>query len=187
MRKGLALFSLSASLISFPAFAAEICAPTTVPGPRVVLAEYDRPTADGQKEHVTEFVDWTKAPACNQAPLPVTATGKNWNEVLDNPTTVSGTEVVCTGTGRNSRRDPRWSAYSLRLAFVRGDGHYLGNGTVTVAGNGVNLTVTCKGPWVLMKLPAGSYSVHVDIPSVGNRDLTVGVPSTGQRRRAIRF
>jgi hypothetical protein len=99
------------------------------------------------------------------------------------PTTVGGVETVCTGTTTDVREDPKWQAYSLRLEFTGKDGQYLGDEQVNVSGNGRSVSVHCNGPWVLMKLPAGTYKVSADVADAGHKDVTVRVPG----RVIVRF
>ena len=92
------------------------------------------------------------------------------------PMTISGVETVCTGTTTDVRADPQWRAYPFHLEVAGKDGQYLGDEQVTVTGNGHSVSVKCSGPWVLMKLPAGSYKVSLDVPEGGHQDVTVRVP-----------
>ena len=92
------------------------------------------------------------------------------------PMMVNGVETVCTGTTTDVRDDPRWRDYSLRLEFTGKDGQYLGDETVNVSGNGRSISVHCGGPWVLMKLPSGSYKVSADVAEAGHQDITVRAP-----------
>src|SRR5450631_1521516 len=92
------------------------------------------------------------------------------------PMTISGVETVCTGTTTDVRADPQWRAYPFHLEVAGKDGQYLGDENVTVSGNGHSVSVKCGGPWVLMKLPAGSYNVSLDVPEAGHKDVTMQVP-----------
>jgi hypothetical protein len=92
------------------------------------------------------------------------------------PMTISGIETVCTGTTTDVRADPQWRAYPFHLEVAGKDGQYLGDEKVTVSGNGHSVSVQCSGPWVLMKLPAGSYKVSLDVPEAGHKDVTMQVP-----------
>ncbi len=92
------------------------------------------------------------------------------------PTTIGGIETVCDGTGLDSRADARWRAYPLHLEFVGQGGQYLGDEQVSITGNGVSVSVHCQGPWVLMKLPAGTYQLSMDVLEGGHRDMTVKSP-----------
>jgi hypothetical protein len=99
------------------------------------------------------------------------------------PMMVNGIETVCTGTTTDVRDDPKWRDYSLRLEFAGKDGQYLGDETVNVSGNGRSVSVHCGGPWVLMKLPSGSYKVSADVADAGHKDVTVHAPG----RVIVRF
>jgi hypothetical protein len=92
------------------------------------------------------------------------------------PATINGVETVCTGTTTDVRADPQWRAYPFHLEFAWNTGEYLGDEQVTVTGNGRSVSVQCKGPWVLMKLPSGTYSVSADVPEGGHRNFSMHVP-----------
>jgi len=92
------------------------------------------------------------------------------------PITIGGVETICDGTGLESRQDSRWRAYPMQLEFVGKDGQYLGDEKISVTGNGINVMVHCPGPWVLMKLPAGTYQLSMDVAEGGHRDMTMKVP-----------
>ena len=94
----------------------------------------------------------------------------------DQPMMVNGVETVCTGTTTDTRADPMWREYSFHLEFAGKDGQYLGDETVNVSGNGHSVSVHCGGPWVLMKLPSGSYKVSADVAEAGHKDVTVHAP-----------
>ena len=81
---------------------------------------------------------------------------------VNEPGFIEGIETVCGGVSRNDRNDTKWRAYSLRLEFVGNGGQYLGDETVTITGNEREISVDCQGPWVLMKLPAGSYDIFAE-------------------------
>ena len=92
------------------------------------------------------------------------------------PMTIGGVETVCTGTTTDVRADPKWSAYPFHLEVAGKGGQYLGDEKVTVTGNGQSVSVQCKGPWVLMKLPSGTYRVTAEVPEGGHRDFSMRVP-----------
>jgi hypothetical protein len=119
------------------------------------------------------------------ATLLVPTAGMAQSPALDEgqPMMINGIESVCTGTTSDVREDPRWRAYSLRLEFAGKDGQYLGDETVNVSGNGHSVSVHCDGPWVLMKLPSGSYKVSADVAEAGHKDVTVHAPG----RVVVRF
>ena len=91
-------------------------------------------------------------------------------------TDINGVQSVCTGVTSDTRMNPEWKDYSLRLEFAGQGGQYLGDETVNVSGQGQNLSVHCRGPWVLMMLPPGTYHVAADVADAGHKDVTVHVP-----------
>ena len=98
----------------------------------------------------------------------------------DMPKAIDGIETVCDGTTIANRNDPKWKAYSLRMEFAGKGGQYLGGETVSLKGEELDISVTCEGPWVLMKLPAGSYHVSADVPDAGHKEMNIRVPASGQ-------
>jgi hypothetical protein len=128
---------------------------------------------------------FTQKTAILFATLAVPAAGFAQSAPLDDGQAmmVNGIEAVCTGTTTDVRDDPKWRDYSLRLEFVGKDGQYLGDETVNVSGNGRSVSVHCGGPWVLMKLPSGSYRVSTDVVEAGHKDITVHAPG----RVIVRF
>ena len=105
----------------------------------------------------------------------------------DQPFDVNGTQVVCTGIDSDSRHDPRWPSYPLKLEFAGAGGQFLGEERVTVSGNGVDVNVRCKGPWVLMRVPAGSYSVQARLRDGRTKNATATVSGHGQTRVVVTF
>lgn len=89
---------------------------------------------------------------------------------------VNGIQTMCTGVTSDTRMNPEWKDYSLRLEFAGHGGQYLGDETVNVTGNGQNLSVHCGGPWVLMMLPPGTYRVAANVADAGEKTVTVHVP-----------
>jgi hypothetical protein len=108
--------------------------------------------------------------------LPAAAMAQTSVLEVDQPMMVNGVETVCTGTTTDVREDPRWRAYPFHLEFAGKDGQYLGDETVSVSGNGHSVSVHCEGPWVLMKLPSGTYKVSADVAEAGHKDVTVHAP-----------
>jgi len=96
--------------------------------------------------------------------------------VPDHPTDIAGVQAVCTGGSENARENPAWRDYRMRLEFVGKHGQYLGDETVNVSGNGMNFSVQCAGPWVLMNLPKGTYKVSTDVANAGHKNMTVHSP-----------
>jgi hypothetical protein len=115
--------------------------------------------------------DITKAP-----PLP-----------FDSPVSMRAMEAVCTGIGAASRTDPRWPAYPLRIELVGRAGEYLGQAEVTLSQNDEAIIgVQCGGPWLLIRMPPGTYDVTAVVQNV-SKTARATVPATGQGRLVIRF
>ena len=84
--------------------------------------------------------------------------------VQDQPVMVGGIETVCTGVG-SAKDNPAWSAYPVKLVFANPAGEDLADVHVAVMQGGKPLVETdCDAPWLLMKLPAGSYNVSATVP-----------------------
>ena len=90
--------------------------------------------------------------------------------VQDQPVTIGGVETVCTGVG-SAKDNPAWSAYPVKLVFANPAGEDLAQVHVAVMQSGKPVMETdCDAPWLLMKLPPGSYNVSAMVPgSAGDR------------------
>ena len=119
--------------------------------------------------------------------LAMTAAWAQEKSTEDMPQAIDGIETVCDGTTIANRNDPKWRAYSLRMEFAGKGGQYLGGETVSVKGEEIDVSVTCQGPWVLMKLPAGSYHISADVPDAGHKEMNVRVPASGQHVAMFSF
>jgi hypothetical protein len=106
---------------------------------------------------------------------------------LDTPKTMRSMEAVCTGIGQDSRDDPRWASYGLKIELAGRSGQYLGAADVTLTKDGEAVaSVRCSGPWVLFKLEPGAYGVTAEIEGV-SKTAKVNVSGKGQARVVIRF
>src|ERR1700704_5418791 len=84
--------------------------------------------------------------------------------VQDQPAMIGGVETVCTGVG-SAKDNPAWSAYPVKLVFANPAGENLAQVHVAVMQGAKPVMETeCDAPWVLMKLPAGSYNVAATVP-----------------------
>jgi hypothetical protein len=99
---------------------------------------------------------------------------------LDQETVVDGVKVGCTGIGQ-SKDDPKWQAYNVRVEFADTARGYLADETLTLYG-AHELTVKCEGPWILLQLPAGkTYTVSGTVPHVQTpQALKITAPRQGQ-------
>jgi len=95
--------------------------------------------------------------------------------VQDQPAMIGGVETVCTGVG-SAKDNPAWSAYPVKLVFANPAGENLAQVNLSVMQGGKPVVETqCDAPWVLMKLPAGTYDVAATVP--GNAGPRVGKAS----------
>jgi hypothetical protein len=95
--------------------------------------------------------------------------------VQDQPMMIGGIETVCTGVG-SAKDNPAWSAYPVKLVFANPAGENLAQVHLSVMQGGKPLVETqCDAPWVLMKLPSGSYDATATVP--GNAGPRMGKAS----------
>ena len=95
--------------------------------------------------------------------------------VQDQPEMIGGIETVCTGVG-SAKDNPAWSAYPVKLVFANPAGENLAQVHLSVMRAGRPLMETeCDAPWLLMKLPAGSYDVAATV--AGNAGSRMGKAS----------
>src|SRR3954463_8465950 len=88
--------------------------------------------------------------------------------VQDQPVTINGTEVVCTGVG-SAKDDPRWSAYPIKIVLATTGGANLANAHVSLTkGNQEVAGLDCDAPWILFKPPAGSYTATASLIGSNN-------------------
>jgi hypothetical protein len=113
----------------------------------------------------------------------------------DQPVVIGGVETVCTGVG-SAKDNPAWSAYPVKLVFANPAGQNLAQVHVAVMQGAKPVVETdCDAPWLLIKLPAGAYSVAATIPgAAGTRmgkasfstkggaqqEITVMLPPSGK-------
>jgi hypothetical protein len=106
---------------------------------------------------------------------------------LDQPETVNGVEAACTGIGTESREDPRWGAYPLRVETAGQGGQLLGDVQLTVLKAGQPLlSVRCNGPWLLLRLAPGAYRIAGEFET-RMAAANANVPARGQGRVTLRF
>ncbi len=107
----------------------------------------------------------------------------------DQPVTIDGVHMACTGVGDEAKENPEWRNYSVRLEFAGGEQQYLADLDVSLERmNGDQLiSVRCGGPWLLVDLDPGKYRLR----AVYGRDLTktvvITAPDHGQKRIVVSF
>ena len=118
------------------------------------------------------------------------ATAADYTDLpLDTSTQVGGYEVACTGVGQ-TKHDPKWLAFPVRVEFSDAKSNYLGGGKITVSSHGKQLLrVSCDAPMILLKLPAGEYAVEglpIDTPAKP-KSATFHSKAKGQMRLVLQF
>ena len=107
----------------------------------------------------------------------------------DEPTTINGVSLACTGVGDEAISDPRWHDYSVRLEFAGGNREYLADLDVSIETQGGEelVAVHCSGPWVLANLEPGKYRVHATYAHDLSKSVLITAPAHGQKRIVISF
>jgi len=108
--------------------------------------------------------------------------------VQDQPVTINGTEVVCTGVG-SAKDDPRWSAYPVKVVLATNGGANLANAHVSIAKAGHEIAgLDCDAPWVLMRPASGSYSATASlICGTRSAHASFSAPASGQKEVTLTF
>lgn len=109
---------------------------------------------------------------------------------MDAPVKLGGITAVCTGVG-SAKDDPQFAAYPIKLEFSNGGAQFVSNENVKLMNNTGALVTEfdCQGPWVLLELPKGTYSVTATQPDAtrGPKTVKFDTPATGQKRIEIQF
>jgi hypothetical protein len=108
---------------------------------------------------------------------------------LNHEAIVGGVGIGCTGIGQ-TKNAPRWNAYSVKVEFADTARGLLADETMTLSAGGAHIaTVTCEGPWILLKLPPGKpYQVSGAVPgTTATETTTVTAPAHGQGVFALTF
>jgi hypothetical protein len=110
---------------------------------------------------------------------------------LDQETTVGGVGAACTGIGQ-TKDDPKWQAYPVRVEFARPSGEYVADEVlrVTDSHGQILLEVGCEGPWILLKVTPGQRYVlgaTAGHPGEAAKDMPIRAPSHGQGRFVLTF
>jgi hypothetical protein len=108
----------------------------------------------------------------------------------DAETAVGGVPVACTGVGQ-TKLDPRWEAYPVRVEVSNGRNEYLADAQIAVwdaSGRSV-LNVRCAGPWILLRPAQGAYRIEGRLPGLAAapRTATFRPPAKGQMRLVLQF
>jgi hypothetical protein len=108
---------------------------------------------------------------------------------MDKPVQMNGLETVCTGVGE-TKDDPQWLSYPVRIEFSNGGAQYLSGATVRISrGADTVATLDCPGAWVLLRGAPGAYRVDASIDNSSARPVNAAfrMGSGGQKRIILRF
>lgn len=109
---------------------------------------------------------------------------------MDAPVKLGAITAVCTGVG-SAKDDPQFASYPIKLEFSNGGAQFVSNENVKLMNNtGASIAeFDCQGPWVLLQLPKGTYSVTATQPDAtrGPKTVKFDTPATGQKRIEIQF
>ena len=107
--------------------------------------------------------------------------------VPDSPAKAGNVEAVCTGIGLDARQNPAWASYPLKIEVAGKGGQYLGDVRLILSQKDRTVaTLTCGGPWVLLRLPAGRYQLEAQTEG-RTASSAAFVPAAGQGRIILRF
>jgi len=108
---------------------------------------------------------------------------------MDKPVQMNGLETVCTGIGE-TKDDPQWLSYPIRIEFSNGGAQYLSGATVRISrGADTVASLDCPGAWVLLRGAPGEYRVDAAIDNSSARPVNAPFRmGTGpQKRIVLRF
>lgn len=109
---------------------------------------------------------------------------------VDAPTKMGNVTAVCTGVG-SAKDNPEWASWPIKLEFSNGGAQFVSGENVKLMNQtGASIAeFDCTGPWVLLSLPKGSYSVTASVPqsNSGPRSVKFETPATGQKRVEVQF
>jgi hypothetical protein len=106
----------------------------------------------------------------------------------DEEKTFNGIKYACTGVGE-SKEDPRWEGYPLKLMFT-------GRGTAYVTYLEVEIQdptgkqvfkADCDSPWLLVNLNPGNYQVTAKAHKKFTQEAKVSIQHGKQTSQVIRF
>jgi hypothetical protein len=96
---------------------------------------------------------------------------------------------ACAGVSQESRDDPRWSGYPVKLVFAAADGGFLGDVKVKIgdAKGATVLQAHCNAPWLLVDLAPGNYKVEALARQDYQQSFALSVGGGRQQERTTRF
>ena len=106
----------------------------------------------------------------------------------DQELTYQALKYACTGVAE-SKEDPRWGKYSLKLMFTTGGRAYVSFIQVQIKDGAGNLVfeADCDAPWIVVDLKPGKYAVTATAIKKYTKNVSVNVTGGKQTELAIRY
>lgn len=103
--------------------------------------------------------------------------------------TFQGVRYACAGVSTESRDDPRWQHYPVKLVFAAADGGFLGDVQVRIddGKGGTVLQAHCLSPWLLVDLAPGKYNVEATARDSSHQSFPLSVGGGRQQEHTTRF
>ncbi len=107
----------------------------------------------------------------------------------DSEQNYQGIRYACAGVSQESRDDPRWSNYPVKLVFAAADGGFLGDVKVKIgdAQGDTVLQAHCLSPWLLVDLAPGTYKVEAMARQDYQQSFPLNVGAGHQQEHTTRF
>jgi len=107
---------------------------------------------------------------------------------MDVPSRVNNLDIVCTGFGE-TKSDPRWAAYPLRVEFFDARRRWIPGGDVMLSDTAGHrlVSVTCPGPWLLVRIAPGDYVLEAVEDGAKPRTAKIHLTASGQMRAQMVF
>ena len=104
--------------------------------------------------------------------------------IQDQPMTLNGVEIVCTGVG-SAKDNPAWSSYPIKLTFSNMAGENEANEHVSLTQGGKPVAeADCDAPWLLIKAPAGQYNVSASLAG-STRTASASFSTSGGAQKTV--
>jgi hypothetical protein len=105
---------------------------------------------------------------------------------LDSETTVAGVGVACTGIGQ-TRLDPKWQAWPIRVEVSNQKRELLTDVVVAIedAKGRALATVSCEGPWLLLRPSAEARTVSGWLPGQPGVRKSAAIGPVGKSQRTV--
>lgn len=109
--------------------------------------------------------------------------------VADEVMEANGIRWACTGIAE-SREDPRWADFPLKLVFATAERRYLSDVQVVIADRDRARVFEARcevEPWLLIDLPPGDYFATARALDQQQKTYRITVPAGGQQQYDFRF